>query len=708
MGQKSTKSPPSPPSSPPLSPSKTYSPFYPSHLYLFGLSESSKPTIICFSALNQQFTSISVPSNLLISNYSGVVHIGENQIIIVGGILNNEKDLTNFLNNQKSHSNEDNRINLTHMTKDDNREQSNNNQNSESEVRSSQGVEKDNLGVSLVLPFTFDYDPIINQVNQLENLSFPRYGHISTFYKGKVVAIGGRNKTGNLLDSAEAYDRTKGWKNMGTLNKGRAGGYAVLNGNFLYVWGGFGLEMKRSRSVEKYDDTSGKWILLNFKINRGIESAVILPGKTNEILIIGGQTRGGPTNSVLSLNLHEKTIHFLSKMTCNRGNPKGLQYKGIFFIFGGEGASSTFVEKSSINTWEWAETFAKYTEFIHSNETLSKFSQSQTPIVINEGFGEKLDNSRSDSDEVLYLFGTDNEPFILEFNITKDRAKSLPVPLSLELCCYQGGVKLENSYYFLCGGIHFQMDFICRKCFIYRADEKRAEKQLDMFQQRYTFSTIYKKPYIYAIGGRTYGEDREAILSSCERFNLLTGEWQKIAALNYPRCSAMSFLLKGKILLIGGYKGNGERHNTFEVYDDSRNAWELGNNGLNDGIEAGSIEAIGDNKILILGGRRINGDSNECMMLEFDKGLREVKIGNYGNIGNIGKCLHKSYRMKHYKWSDWIIIFGGDEGKSVEFFNIRKKKIDEGGEEIKKIGEEFRLEVELRIGDMRMKRYLLL
>lgn len=41
-----------------------------------------------------------------------------------------------------------------------------------------------------------------------------------------------------------------------------------------------------------------------------------------------------------------------------------------------------------------------------------------------------------------------------------------------------------------------------------------------MLKLRYTSNSLYKPPYVYAIGGRSYGEDDIAILKSCERFDL--------------------------------------------------------------------------------------------------------------------------------------------------------------------------------------------
>ena len=43
-----------------------------------------------------------------------------------------------------------------------------------------------------------------------------------------------------------------------------------------------------------------------------------------------------------------------------------------------------------------------------------------------------------------------------------------------------------------------------------------------MSKIRYTFPLIKHKNYVYAIGGREYGADKDAIFKNCERFDLET------------------------------------------------------------------------------------------------------------------------------------------------------------------------------------------
>jgi hypothetical protein len=46
-------------------------------------------------------------------------------------------------------------------------------------------------------------------------------------------------------------------------------------------------------------------------------------------------------------------------------------------------------------------------------------------------------------DENFFFFGTDEEPFLLEFNLTKELVINRPIPVDLKLLCYQSGVMVS-------------------------------------------------------------------------------------------------------------------------------------------------------------------------------------------------------------------------------------------------------------------------
>lgn len=65
--------------------------------------------------------------------------------------------------------------------------------------------------------------------------------------------------------------------------------------------------------------------------------------------------------------------------------------------------------------------------------------------------------------------------------------------------------------------------------------------------------TIGPDGKIYAVGG--YGGQSNNCLSSVERFNIQTKEWEQIAPLNIPRRALSVVALPDGVYAIGGYNG---------------------------------------------------------------------------------------------------------------------------------------------------------
>ena len=89
------------------------------------------------------------------------------------------------------------------------------------------------------------------------------------------------------------------------------------------------------------------------------------------------------------------------------------------------------------------------------------------------------------------------------------------------------------------------------------------------------FLTFLCKGYVYALGGRKYGVDNKAVITDCERMDIETRKWERIASLNYPRCTSMIYAYKGKIYLAGGFYITGKRIRSIEIYDPEVNIWYM-------------------------------------------------------------------------------------------------------------------------------------
>ena len=627
--------------------------------YLFGINERKEDCILSFDSSTEQFQSKDIPQGLEIWNYSSALYLSPEKIILTGGINKTYSEIT-----KKS----------------------------------------------------FLYNPTAGTVTPLPVLNQARYTHMSSYFEDRVFVLGGRTYGADdvaLLSHVEAFDQKTGvWVVLAPMRKPRCTGFLCIYRGGLYVFGGYTGPLKRSKVVERYDNKKNVWELMNFKLHRGIECGLLISIREDELVLIGGQIRAGPTKTVLAYDFMNKTVHFRSKMSNARVLQKGFLHKDILYIFGGD--NSSLVEKASVNNWEWSDVpAAVFTQFV-ALDHIEKFAHTIPPLYVNHivakpksKLEKPISNEEKINEELFYMFGTDEEPFIMEFNITKGSIRNLPVPLGLQLYCYQSGAKVGEREYFLCGGIHYQMDQILRKCFLYNGDTQSANAMPPMFQERYTFNCLFKAPYVYAIAGRSYGEDNDAILKKCERFSINDKKWTEIAPINQLRCSSMSFILRNKIYICGGYKGNGEREGSIEVYNDISNIWDVLSLCLDEGIEASSVEMLSDSRVLVLGGREVSGDTNRAFIFEQSKEDSELKVIDFGNIGN-PRCLHKSYRIKNQKMADWILIFGGNDVKSIETFSLKKKRVEEPENWLKNAVDEFRFELELFVGDIKLKRYLML
>jgi hypothetical protein len=68
---------------------------------------------------------------------------------------------------------------------------------------------------------------------------------------------------------------------MPSLNIKRCTCYVIEWKKSLFVFGGYTGTFERSEKIERLNQNEGKWELLDFSLNRGIESAFVLVSGPN-------------------------------------------------------------------------------------------------------------------------------------------------------------------------------------------------------------------------------------------------------------------------------------------------------------------------------------------------------------------------------------------------------------------------------------------
>lgn len=138
---------------------------------------------------------------------------------------------------------------------------------------------------------------------RLPDMITQRYTHISTFWRGKLYVIGGRDfgddDEAAILGQCERFNfATHKWQNIAKMNVPRCTGFSFIYKDSIYVCGGLTGNMKRSRTIERYDESSDVWILMDFKLARGMECGILLSAAhflspyvaKDKLVIFGGNT----------------------------------------------------------------------------------------------------------------------------------------------------------------------------------------------------------------------------------------------------------------------------------------------------------------------------------------------------------------------------------------------------------------------------------
>jgi len=586
--------------------------------YFFGIDSENAKKIFKYNPKKEGFSQLEVPANLEVFNMSACVYISETCIYLTGGTDSQATKISNK---------------------------------------------------------AFVYNPTQNTAEALPPFSVERYAHQAVFFEGQLYVIGGlgsdkpvteaNEDQENVLKSVERYDtKSKTWESLGNLNYRRSLALAIVYQSWLYVLGGYVGHTKRTRTIERLDPQTKNWEIIYFKLPCSLEASFVFCPGPDQIQILGGQDVSGPVDKNYVYYLKEDNYVSRSSMNHERVLHKGFLYKDKIIVFGGD--TDDTVEEYHVAADEWIKQPSADRLILNESKLFSYSSPTLLVPHQSEAVVEEDSSPVDKKSKKCFIFGDDEINFILEVNFTKNFVKERTIPSNLKLFGYQGIAALNNGTYLLCGGINKASDNISAKCYIYNPMNNTARKIQKCHKPRYTFNLIVMGEYVYALGGRTWGEDNQAILNSCERYNILTNTWEEIASLKYPRCSAMAFHLKNRIYMLGGYKGESERWAGIEIYYPEKNVWDSWKIELKVALEGSSlVMANRRGGIFLLGGRTDDGDTDKIW--DFD-----VEQGDMWEVGNLKepKSLNKVFEFQERK----AFILGGEK-YMTEFFDLTESKV---------------------------------
>ena len=125
------------------------------------------------------------------------------------------------------------------------------------------------------------------------------------------------------------------------------------------------------------------------------------------------------------------------------------------------------------------------------------------------------------------------------------------------------------------GGLFDSNSKINRNAYILDLASLKGRKLQKMINRRYNFNLVCWQKKVYALGGRSYGVDSQAIMSSCEVFDPELMEWKSIADMNVQRCNFSALVVQNSLWVVGGYCDTNLRSQTIEKYDWFINKWEM-------------------------------------------------------------------------------------------------------------------------------------
>lgn len=509
------------------------------------------------------------------------------------------------------------------------------------------------------------FRPIKEMINYRFNFPF-------VFFDKKVYAIGGRKygfSEDAISNDCEVFCLdTSTWSAIAPLNYSRSGSKSLVYRGKIWVFGGNNFN-KKGRVVEVYEKGSDKWTVLNMRLPFDYFNFSILSFESDKVLIFAGANSRGMSRHIHCIDLEKQTIINKGCFLARRAGFK-LFYSSSdreALIFGGTNQTN---ELSS----NFAEIYSFVTNrsksiYIHNNMINNTNTEmfNNNIIQVNVASEPKQSIAAFDNNHLLkhietknILFGTDNEPFIITIDAQNLDVKVKPIPWNLKLKNHQGAVRIDDKRVLFAGGVNYLFNKVYDRSFIYNLKDKSIEKLPPMAQIRFFFATSIFKDYVYVMGGRSYGNDRESIIGDCERFSIITKTWHNISPLNKARCQASSYVFRDKLYIAGGLLTKGTASKTIEVYNESKKRWEILGTFFKESLMGLISINFKDQHILFIGGINYFISPN-IHKLSMDKG---ADLASW----DCSKISEKHYLAKYCRIDEYFMIFGG-LNDDLEYFN---------------------------------------
>ena len=599
--------------------------------FIWGADRLERSCFLFVDLKSQKLCQVKVPNKIRLFNLCGSLQLDENRIAICGGVSNSMREISSkFL--------------IYHI--------------------------KENIFV---------------QNRSMINI---RFNFPLIFLKGKLYALGGRHFGGNdvaIRSECECFDFTKKkWEKIPNMHIARSSCQALVYRGNIWVIGGNNPN-RLGETIEFFDVNENKWVLIDLNLPFDYFNHEILSVSDDKILIIGGYNSNSDNRNIHEVDLKEKTI--LSK-------GKLLNKRISFNMFHDKNKNKIYIITATHNSFHGIKNFQEVIDLNNfqtstfnliyrgslNNIDLELFRNNKRQVNVKTDENLRMDkliienenniyysnNNNKNLENINYIFGTDNEPFQIEINKINLEIKTFPIKWDLRLKNHQGVIRIKIDELFFAGGVNYSFNRVYNNCFTYNLITKKIKSVNSMLDIRFSFSIKFFKGEIYALGGRTYGNNDESILSDCEKYNIEKKKWINIGALNESRCQTSCFVIKNKLFISGGLAKSGDTLQSIEVLNEKKNRWELFGSSLSIGLMGFISFPVDEDKVLFFGGCG-NNAKKKC-------GILDLKFG--GDLSSWEcKNLLKSHSLpKCAIVQDKLMLFGG-LSNDLELYDFKQNKV---------------------------------
>lgn len=423
-----------------------------------------------------------------------------------------------------------------------------------------------------------------------------------------------------------------------------------------------------SLCIEKYNLSKNYWQKLAVKLPMGIDGGVILPSdQPDELLLIGGYELGQPKKSVIRVNLKAKTYQGDTPLKNTRVLQKFILTNKEIIVLGGDKHNSIEFTGVDADKLSWQTTY----NVVPKKCNLKLFSCANSNITLATSSSPYSSKQFIKDANYPVLFGNDTYPIIMHINTVLEEIRLLPVPTALKLLTYMSSCRINENQIFLGGGINSTLTEISKACYIYNVQTNEVTPLPEMNYFRYAFGCVCRDNQVYVMGGRGYQNDQLSLLSTCERYDLTSGQWESISSMSESKCTLSCFVLQGSVMVAGGYVGEGKKSQKLEKYNEGFDQWEDLGLEFPEGIEAlSSCSNSQGSKVYFVGGSTHQEQENSVYELDIDK-LGLEKVGQMQEK----RCLSSLFKLGQ----DQICIMGGavnefEDTKQIEVFDLSTKQ----------------------------------